>query len=83
MKTLIYFMPDFVDLARKLRENYIAHRHEKTDIISEEKTNDIAYAREMLYDEAFFIEDSETVIIHDIASGYTRRCPVSEVLYRD
>lgn len=83
MKTLIYFMPDFVDLARKLRENYIAHRHEKADIISEEEQDDIAYAREMLYDEAIFIEDSETVIIHEIASGYTRRCPVSEVLYRD
>lgn len=58
MKTLIYCMPDFVDLARKLRENYIAHRHEKADIISEEEKS-------------------------DIASGYTRRCPVSEVLYRD
>ena len=83
MKTLIYYKPELFDPARKLRENYIAHRHEKADIISEEEQDDIAYAREMLYDEAFFIEDSETVIIHDIASGYTRRCPVSEVLYRD
>ena len=69
---MIYCMPDFVDLARKLRENYIAHRHEKADIISGEEQDDIAYAREMLYDEAIFIEDSEIVIIHDIASGYTR-----------
>lgn len=83
MKTLIYYKPEFVDPARKLRENYIAHRHEIADIISEEEQNDIAYARKMLYDEAIFIEDSETVIIHDIASGYTRRCPVTEVYYRD
>lgn len=38
-------MPDFVDLARKLRENYIAHRHEKADIISGEEQDDIAYSR--------------------------------------
>ena len=83
MKTLIYCMPDFVDLARKLRENYIAHRHEKADIISEQVQDDVEYAREMQYDEAIFIEDAETVIIHDVESGHTRRCPVSEVLYRD
>lgn len=37
MKTLIYYMPEHVDLARKLRGNYNAHHHENVDIISEEE----------------------------------------------
>ena len=83
LKTLIYCMPEYMDLARKLCVNYIAHHHEKADIISEQDQDDVEYAREMQYDEAIFIEDAETVIIHDIESGHTRRCPVSEVYYRN
>ena len=30
----------------------------------------------MQYDEAVFIEDSNTVTFHDIESGYTNRLPV-------
>ena len=37
MKTLIYYMPEYVNLARKLRGEYIAHHHEDVDIISEEE----------------------------------------------
>lgn len=33
------------------------------------------------YDEAIFIEDIDTVVIHDIKSGYTNRCPISDVCY--
>ena len=81
LKTLIYYMPEHVDLARKLRGNYNAHHHENVDIISEEEQDDVEYARKMLYDEAIFIEDSESVIIHDIKSGYTRRCSIADVLF--
>ena len=34
------------------------------------------------YDEAVFIEDSETVVIHEMKSGYTNRHPVSDVYYQ-
>ena len=80
-KTLIYHMPEYVNLAKQLRNNYIEHNHEKVDIISKTEQDDIEYAREMQYDEAIFIEDPDTVIIHDIKSGYTNRCPVSDVYY--
>ena len=82
-KTLIYYKPEHIEVAVKLRENYFAHHHEEVDIISENEQDDVEYAREMQYDEAIFIEDAETVIIHDIESGHTRRCPVSEVYYRN
>lgn len=82
-KTLIFYKPEYSDLARDLRENYLAHDHKKVDIISEEEQDDIEYARKMLYDEAIFIEDINTVIIHDIKSGYTNRCPVSDVYYKE
>ena len=49
---------------------------------SETDQDDIAYAREKKYDEAIFIEDANTVIIHDIKSFYTNRCPVSDVYYQ-
>ena len=39
------------------------------------------YVREEKYDEAIFIEDIDTVVIHDIKSGYTNRCPISDVCY--
>lgn len=37
--------------------------------------------RKEKYDEAIFIEDIDTVVIHDIKSGYTNRCPISDVCY--
>ena len=83
IKTLIYYKPEYSDLARNLRENYLAHDHEKVDIISEEEQDDIKYARKMKYDEAIFIEDIDNVIIHYIKSGYTNRRPISDVYYRD
>ena len=80
-KTLIYYMPEHSGLAEELRDNYIAHHYE-ADIISEEEQDDIEYARKTKYDEAIFIEDKDTVIIHDIKSGYTERLPVSDVYYK-
>lgn len=81
MRTLIYFKPGYIGLAEKIRDNYIAHQKE-ADIISEKEQDDIEYAREEQYDEAIFIEDFNTVIIHDIKTFYTNRCPVSDVLYQ-
>ena len=66
-----------------MRDNYRAHDHEKADIVSVEEHDDIEYAEKMQYDEAVFIEDSNTVTVHDIASGYTNRLPVSDVFYND
>ena len=82
-KTLFFYKPEYADLAIKLRANYCAHDHEETDIVSEEEHDDIEYAEKMQYDEAVFIEDSDTVTIHDIESGYTNRLPVSNVFYND
>ena len=82
-KTLIFYKPEYADLAIKLRDNYRAHDHGETDIVSEEEHDDIEYAEKMQYDEAVFIEDSDSVTFHDIESGYTNRLPVSEVFYND
>ncbi len=82
-RTLIYYMPEYYEVAEKLRDNYIEHKHKEVDIISETEQDNIAYAREKQYDEAIFIEDSNTVIIHDIKSGYTERLPVTDVYYKD
>ena len=80
-KTLIYYKPEYIDLAKKLQENYSSHQKD-TDIISKEEQDDVEYARENQYDEAIFIEDFDTVIIHDIKSFYTNRCPVSDIYYQ-
>ena len=82
-KTLIFYNPAFADLAMKLRDNYRAHDHGEADIVSAEEHDDIEYAEQLQYDEAVFIEDSNTVTVHDIASGYTNRLPVSDVFYND
>ena len=82
-KTLIYYKPEYADLAIKLRDNYRAHNHEDADIVSEVEHDDIEYAEKMQYDEAVFIEDSDTVTFHDIGSGYTNRLPVQDELYSD
>ena len=81
LKTLIYFPPEYRDLALKIRENYIEHHHGEVDLVSETEQNDIKYAREEKYDEAIFIENNDSVVIHDIKSGYTNRCPISDVCY--
>ena len=80
-KTLIYFLPEYINLAQKLKENYIEHQHGEVDLISETEQDDIEYAREKKYDEAIFIEESNTVVIHDIKSGYTNQCQLSDVRY--
>ena len=82
-RTLIYYMPEYCEVAERIRDNYIAHDHKEVDIISETDQDDIAYAREQQYDEAIFIEDSNTVVIHDIKSGYTERLSVADVCYKD
>ena len=79
-KTLIFYKPEYADLAIKLRDDFRAHDHE-ADIVSEEEHDDIEYAEKMQYGEAVFIEDSDTVTIHDIESGFTNRLPVSDVFY--
>ena len=80
-KTLIYYKPEYIDFAEKLRDNYLTHGYALVDIISEDEHDDIEYARKMQYDEAIFIEDLETVIIHDIKTCYTERVPISDVYY--
>ena len=82
-KTLIFYKAEYADLAIKLRDNYRAHDHEETDIVSVEEHDDIEFAEKMQYDEAVFIEDSDTVTFHDIKSGYTNRLPVSDLFYND
>ena len=81
-KTLIIYKPEFIDLAINLRDNYLAHNVE-VDIISEKEQGDIEYARKWQYAEVVFIEDINDVIIHDIDSGYTNRCPISDVYFND
>ena len=80
-KTLIYYKPEYTNLAKNLQENYIAHQKD-ADIISEVEQDDIEYAKENQYDEAIFIEDFNTVIIHDFKSSYTNRCHVLDVYYQ-
>ena len=80
-KTLIFYRPEYADLAIKLRDNYRAHDNEAADIVLEEEHDDIEYAEKMQYDEAVFIEDNGTVTFHDIETGYTNRLPVSDVFY--
>ena len=82
-KTLIFYNPEYINLAIKLRDNYRAHNHAAADIVSVEEHDDIEYAEEMQYDEAVFIEDSNSVTFHDIKSGFTNRIPVSDVFYND
>ncbi|MBQ8067700.1 MAG: hypothetical protein IJ201_05060 [Solobacterium sp.] len=82
-KTLIFYKPEYADLAIKLRDNYRAHDHEEADIVSAEEHDDIGYAEKMQYDEAVFIEDRDTVTFHDIESGYTNKLPLSEMFYND
>ncbi|MBR2727510.1 MAG: hypothetical protein IKD71_06435 [Solobacterium sp.] len=82
-RTLIFYKPEYVDLAIKLRDNYHAHDHEEADIVSIEEHDDIEYAEKMQYDEAVFIEDSDTVTVHDIKTGYTAGLPVSDVFYNN
>lgn len=82
-KSLIFYKPEYVDLAVKLRDHYRAHGHEKANIISEEEQDDVEYARERQYDEAIFIEDRDIVTVHDLRSGSTNRLPVSDVLYTE
>ena len=48
-KTLIFYRPEYADLAIKLRDNYRAHDHEAADIVSEEEHDDIEYAEKMQY----------------------------------
>ena len=82
-KTLIFYKPEYADLAIKLRDNYRAHDHEEADIVSAEEHDDIGYAEKMQYDEAVFIEDRDTVTFHDIESGYTNKLPLSDMFYND
>lgn len=82
-KTLIYYKPEYIDIALHLRQNYLAHDYENVDIISENEQDDIEYARKMNYEQAIFIDDSDTVIIHDIKTWYTERLHISDVYYKD
>ena len=43
-KTLIFYKPEYADLAIKLRDNYRTHDHGEADIVSEEEHDDIEYA---------------------------------------
>ena len=36
-RTLFFYNPEYADLAIKLRDNYRAHGHEETDIVSVEE----------------------------------------------
>ncbi len=48
-KTLIFYNPEYSDLAIKLCDNYRAHDHEEADIVSSDEHDDIEYARKMQY----------------------------------
>jgi hypothetical protein len=82
-KTLIFYKPEFIVIAKDIRNNYLAHGNTCVDIISEEEEDDIEYARKMNYDEAIFIENEDSVIIHYVSSGFTNRCPVSDVYIKE
>ena len=47
LKTLIYFPPEYRDLAHKIRENYIEHHHGEVDLVSETYQIGIEYAGEI------------------------------------
>ena len=81
LKTLINSPPEYRDPAHKIRENYIEHHHGEVDLVSETDQKNIEYAGEEKYDEAIFIENNDSVVIHDIKSGYMNRCPISDVCY--
>ena len=49
-KTLIFYKPEYADLAIKLRDNYLAHGHGEVSVISEEEHDDIEYAEKMQYE---------------------------------
>ena len=85
IKTLIYFPPEYKNLALKIRENYIEHHHGEVDLVSETDQNDIEYARKEKYDEAIFIENIDSVVIHDINSVHpcTARRNVQIQIRRD
>ena len=59
LKTLIYFPPEYRDLAHKIRENYIEHHHGEVDLVSETDQNDIEYTGEEKYDDkSILIKDT-------------------------
>ena len=60
-KTLIYYLPEYYQAAKELRDNYLAHNVE-VDIISEKEQGDIEYARKRKYVEVVFIEDINNVM---------------------
>ena len=43
-KTLIFYKPEYADLAIKLRDNYRSHDHAAADIVSVEEHDDFEYA---------------------------------------
>ena len=47
LKTLIYFPPEYRNLAHKIRENYIEHHHGEVDLVSETDQIGIEYAGEI------------------------------------
>ena len=71
------------DFQVKALEQQEMEREAEDAGISENEQDDIEYARSLQYDEAIFIEDKETVIIHDIRSWYMEKLSVSDVLYKE
>ena len=65
-RLIVYYKPEYKDIALKLQDSYQEAGRGVADIISEEEQDDVEYARVMQYDEAIFIEEPNTVIIHDI-----------------
>ena len=65
-RLIVYYKPEYKDIALKLQDSYQEAGRGVVDIISEEEQDDVEYARVMQYDEAIFIEEPNTVIIHDI-----------------
>lgn len=81
-RTLIFYLPEYRQIAEKLRDNYIIHNHGQVDIICETEEYDIEYARQNNYNEAIFIEDLNAVIIINIKTWYTDSYPISDCFYR-
>ena len=68
-KTLIYYKPEYIDLAMKLRDNYLEHNN-AADIISEQEQDDVKYAGKMQYDEAIFIRPVALILCIAMTVGF-------------
>ena len=72
-KTLIFYKPEYADLAIKLRDNYRAHDHEEADIVSVEEHDDIesGYTNRLPVSDVFY-NDPKIDIDATVKSAFER-----------